>query len=338
MRSGCEEPGTICGRIFGRSHSAQSNPCCFREMRYSIDCYRSVDEKEACVENPTDLLRKILPEAPSVDAVVPRGTSRPRLAPAMVVIQEPQRECDASSRFWQDSREPRCCSAPSLVLARALFCLPPVASGFSPPVTRQETWMAGASPINPSWTEVATYIGFAPWFAYGCLYFGLGLFVLSLALGIASTPRWLNRLIGGIIAAIAAMLAVAAAGWYLALGRHRSLFCRRPGAVVWLSYFSAVRSAKSPAGAYVDSHRYRGLRLSVVPWVDFLTPAPQKARARGPLQPHPGNAESPVKEPWFESKDVAAEVSALHIAVEKPTAGVVGVPLRPRGTRDRRGT
>ena len=147
MRSGCEEPGTICGRIFGRSHSAQSNPCCFREMRYSIDCYRSVDEKEACVENPTDLLRKILPEAPSVDAVVPRGTSRPRLAPAMVVIQEPQRECDASSRFWQDSREPRCCSAPSLVLARALFCLPPVASGFSHPVTRRGDLDGGASPI-----------------------------------------------------------------------------------------------------------------------------------------------------------------------------------------------
>ncbi len=69
----------------------------------------------------------------------------------------------------------------------------------------------------PSWAEFATYIGFSPWFAYFCLYFGLGLFALSLVLGVASAPRWLNRLLGGAIAAAAAGLAVMAAGWYLAL-------------------------------------------------------------------------------------------------------------------------
>jgi hypothetical protein len=69
----------------------------------------------------------------------------------------------------------------------------------------------------PSWTEFVTYIGFAPWFAYFCLFFGLGLFGLCLVLGVASTPRWLNRLVGGVIAAAAAGLAVMAAGWYLAL-------------------------------------------------------------------------------------------------------------------------
>jgi hypothetical protein len=69
----------------------------------------------------------------------------------------------------------------------------------------------------PSWAEAATYIGFAPWFAYFCLYFGLGLFGLSFALGVASTPRWLNRFLGGVIAAGAAGLAVAGAGWYVAL-------------------------------------------------------------------------------------------------------------------------
>ncbi len=69
----------------------------------------------------------------------------------------------------------------------------------------------------PSWTEFATYIGFAPWFAYSCLYFGAGLFALSLVLGAASTPRWLNRLIGGLVAAVAAGLAVLGAGWILAL-------------------------------------------------------------------------------------------------------------------------
>ncbi len=69
----------------------------------------------------------------------------------------------------------------------------------------------------PSWTEFATYIGFAPWFAYFCLYFGAGLFALSIVLGAASTPRWLNRLIGGLVAAVAAGLAVLGAGWMLAL-------------------------------------------------------------------------------------------------------------------------
>ncbi len=69
----------------------------------------------------------------------------------------------------------------------------------------------------PSWTEAATYIGFAPWFAYSCLYFGAGLFALSLVLGAASTPRWLNRLLGGTVAAVTAGLGVLGAGWILAL-------------------------------------------------------------------------------------------------------------------------
>ena len=69
----------------------------------------------------------------------------------------------------------------------------------------------------PSWAEFVTYIGWAPWFAYSCLYFGLGLFGLCIALGVASTPRWLNRLLGGVIAAAAAGLAVMGAGWILAL-------------------------------------------------------------------------------------------------------------------------
>jgi hypothetical protein len=69
----------------------------------------------------------------------------------------------------------------------------------------------------PSWAEFANYIGFSPWFAYFCFYFGLGLFGLCLVLGVASTPRWLNRLLGGAIAAAAAGLAVMGAGWYFAL-------------------------------------------------------------------------------------------------------------------------
>ncbi len=69
----------------------------------------------------------------------------------------------------------------------------------------------------PSWKEFVTYIGFAPAFVYFCLFFGLGLFALSLVLGVASTPRWLNRLLGGVIAALASGLAVMAGGWYFAL-------------------------------------------------------------------------------------------------------------------------
>lgn len=80
----------------------------------------------------------------------------------------------------------------------------------------------------PSWGEFTNYIEFAPWFAYFCIYFGLGLFGLSLVLGVASTPRWLNRLLGGVIAAMAGGLAVSGAGWYLALaaiGPYAAVVC-----------------------------------------------------------------------------------------------------------------
>lgn len=69
----------------------------------------------------------------------------------------------------------------------------------------------------PSLSEVGNYLGFAPWFAYFCLYFGVGLFALSLVLGVAATPAWLTRFLGGGISALAAGLAVAGAGWYFAL-------------------------------------------------------------------------------------------------------------------------
>jgi len=69
----------------------------------------------------------------------------------------------------------------------------------------------------PTWGEIATYFGFAPWFAYFCLFFGLGLFGLSIVLGFASVPRWLSRILGAILSAAAALLSIASAGWYLAL-------------------------------------------------------------------------------------------------------------------------
>lgn len=69
----------------------------------------------------------------------------------------------------------------------------------------------------PSLAEIGNYLGFAPWFAYFCLYFGVGLFALSLVLGLMVAPRWLNGLLGGGFAALAAEQAVAGAGWYIAL-------------------------------------------------------------------------------------------------------------------------
>jgi len=69
----------------------------------------------------------------------------------------------------------------------------------------------------PSLVEIGTYLGFAPWFAYFCLFFGLGLFILSLVLGFAACPKWLNRVIGALISTCCAGLAIAGAGWYLAL-------------------------------------------------------------------------------------------------------------------------
>ena len=105
----------------------------------------------------------------------------------------------------------------------------------------------------PSLAEVGTYLGFAPLFGYFCLFFGAGLFLLGLVLGFASSPKWLNRILGGIISALAAGLAVAAAGWYLALAQigpdvaivlgliygiflfPRFVFLREPRLPVWLS-------------------------------------------------------------------------------------------------------
>jgi MFS family permease len=69
----------------------------------------------------------------------------------------------------------------------------------------------------PSLGEAGVYLSFAPWFAYFCLFFGAGLFALSLVLGFASSPNWLNRIIGGVVGAGSAGLAVAGAGWYVAL-------------------------------------------------------------------------------------------------------------------------
>jgi hypothetical protein len=179
-------------------------------------------------------------------------------------------------------------------------------------------------PHFPSWTEVATYFGFAPWFAYGCLYFGLGLFVLSLALGVASTPRWLNRLIGGFIAAIAAMFAVAAAGWYLALAAIGPYSALALGLLYGIFIFPRfVRLRTPPTSPWIRIGTAACASVLFLGWI-FAPLIPQKPvpSVRFDLiRVTPG--ESPVKEQWFESKDVAAEVAVLHITGE-PHGGIGG--------------
>jgi len=101
----------------------------------------------------------------------------------------------------------------------------------------------------PSWTEAGTYLGFAPWFAYSCLFFGVGLFVLSLVLGFASAPRWLNRILGGLTAALAAAFAIAGFGWYLALaaiGHNSALVIGLLYGVFVFPRFVASREQKLP--------------------------------------------------------------------------------------------
>src|SRR5580698_10243966 len=69
----------------------------------------------------------------------------------------------------------------------------------------------------PKASEVGFFFGFAPWLAYFCAFFGCGFFVLGIVLGFASAPKWLIRTLGGLIGALPAGLAVAGAGWYVAL-------------------------------------------------------------------------------------------------------------------------
>jgi hypothetical protein len=108
----------------------------------------------------------------------------------------------------------------------------------------------------PSWAEFSIYIGFAPWFAYSCLFFGLGLFGLSLVLGAATTPRWLNRILGGAISAMAGGLAVLGAGWYLALaeiGPDAAIALGLAYGVFLYPHFVQPRSEPLPIGLRIGA-------------------------------------------------------------------------------------
>jgi hypothetical protein len=166
----------------------------------------------------------------------------------------------------------------------------------------------------PSWAEFVTYIGFAPWFAYFCLFFGLGIFALCLVLGIASTPRWLNRLLGGVIAAAAAGLAVMGAGWYLALAAIG------PDAAVVLGLLYGVflfprfiEPRHQPIAQWIRISIVSCATALFLYWIasPFLPHEPLAPINYDLVRITPG--EKAVTATSFLGSDIAAELAALHL-------------------------
>ena len=137
----------------------------------------------------------------------------------------------------------------------------------------------------PLWSEFVTYIGFAPWFAYFCLFFGFGLFGLCLVLGIASTPRWLNRLVGAVIAAPAAGLAVASAGWYMALAAIGPDAAIVFGLLYGVFLFPCFIESRPATDARVGADHSRLLRDGPVLLLDHFSVPPTRAPAAYQLRP-----------------------------------------------------
>lgn len=166
----------------------------------------------------------------------------------------------------------------------------------------------------PSWAECSTYLGFAPWFAYFCLYFGLGLFGLCLVLSIASTPRWLNRLLGGVIAAASASLAVAGAGWYLALAAIG------PDAAIVLGLFYGVflfprfvKPRSVPIAMWVRISAVTCATALFVYWIvfPFLPHEHPAAIDYDLVRVTPG--QKAVTSTSLLGKDIAADLALLHL-------------------------
>jgi hypothetical protein len=166
----------------------------------------------------------------------------------------------------------------------------------------------------PAWAEIATYFGFAPLLAYGCLFFGFGLFVLSLALGLASPPRWMNCVLGALYAGAAALLAVAGAGWYFAIA---SIGPDSAG-ILGIAYGVFLFPRFVPLST---SRRAAWIRVSVAVcagglfayWIvmPFL---PRKQRALisyDLVLLTPGN--QPVTPPVWLGEDVAQEIKTLNL-------------------------
>ena len=65
-----------------------------------------------------------------------------------------------------------------------------------------------------SWGEARLYVVWQPVLAYSSLYMGALLFPFARALGWLRSPRWVVAVFGSLLAGIAALVAVLAAGWW----------------------------------------------------------------------------------------------------------------------------
>jgi hypothetical protein len=120
------------------------------------------------------------------------------------------------------------------------------------------------------------------------------------------------------------MFAVAAAGWYLALAAIGPYSALALGLLYGIFIFPRfVRLRTPPTSPWIRIGTAACASVLFLGWI-FAPLIPQKPvpSVRFDLiRVTPG--ESPVREQWFESKDVAAEVAVLHITGE-PHGGIRG--------------
>jgi hypothetical protein len=169
-------------------------------------------------------------------------------------------------------------------------------------------------PHWPSLAEAATYFGFAPFLAYFCLFFGLGLFALALVFGLASTSRWLTRVLGAILAGGAALLAVSAAGWYFAVA---SIGPDTAG-ILGLLYgaflfprFVHVRSDPLPAWMRIVLVSASSGLFAYWLVLPFLPHTPAPPISYDLIRLTPGNQS--ITAPEWQGQDVARELTALNL-------------------------
>jgi hypothetical protein len=95
-----------------------------------------------------------------------------------------------------------------------LFLVSSTIVGFLPYSDRPGPgWGRGAF----NWHEVGFFFGWLPLLIYPLLFVGLALFPFARLLGWFRAPRWLLRAFAGLFSGIAALIAVLAGGWYIAI-------------------------------------------------------------------------------------------------------------------------
>jgi hypothetical protein len=74
-----------------------------------------------------------------------------------------------------------------------------------------------------NWQEVNFFVGWLPLLIYPLLFLGIALFPFARLLGWFRAPRLLLRVFGAVFSAVAALIAVLAAGWYIAISQSAAL-------------------------------------------------------------------------------------------------------------------